>query len=259
MFSFVYKDIDIAHKLDRASSPKDEYGKHMHIFFELVYFVSGSVNYHVEANEKILKSDDIVLIGPGVYHFAEVNRNDLYERYVLKFPAEFLPPHIHIQSLAENPFFIVDPYLGRLIRALDAYVDDFSEDDAYVLIKSHIQMLLVFLSHLRKDGINQTGDKITRDLIEYIDRHIKEPLTLESIASDLHFSSSYLVSRFKKEMKTSIMKYVRSKKIVLAHSLIASGGKPHEVAEALSFEDYSTFYRCYTKLLGQSPTGVRKE
>lgn len=258
MFSFVYKDIDFAHKLDRASSPNDEYDKHLHVFVELLYFVSGSVIYHVEGREKKLQKGDLVLIAPGKYHFAEVDRGALYERYVFKFPTSILPSHIDFESLSEDPFFIADPLISRQIKTLDSWMGRFEGDDAYVLATGSIASLLIFLSHLRTDGGAQTSDKITSEIIEYIDRHIQEPLTLETIAADLHFSSSYLVSRFKKEMKTTIMKYVRSKKIVLAHALIASGAKPHEVAETLSFEDYSTFYRCYTKMLGEPPSGSRK-
>ncbi|MBP5217271.1 MAG: hypothetical protein J6038_05520 [Bacilli bacterium] len=58
MFSFVYKDIDFAHKLDHASSPNDEYDKHLHVFVELLYFVSGSVIYHVEGQEKNQRRND---------------------------------------------------------------------------------------------------------------------------------------------------------------------------------------------------------
>jgi hypothetical protein len=48
------------------------------------------------------------------------------------------------------------------------------------------------------------------------------------------------------------MQYVRSKKIIIAHQLILGGMKKSEVAEKLSFENYSTFYRCYKKMIDSS-------
>ena len=259
MFSFLYEDIDFAHKLDRASSPDDEYGKHLHVFVELLYFVSGSVVYHVENREKKLQKGDLILIAPGNYHFAEVDRGNLYERYVFKFPAAFLPKHIDLDSLAEDPFFVADPLILRLIQNFDSIYERFEGPDTYILFRNQIQNLLIFLSHLRTEGGSQTSDSVVSEAIRYIDSHIRDPLTLEGIAKDLHFSTSYLASRFKREMKTSIMRYVRSKKIVLAHALVSSGSKPHEVAEALSFDDYSTFYRSYTKMIGRPPSGDRKK
>lgn len=259
MFNFAYKDIVFAHKLDYASSPEDEYGKHMHVFFELICFVSGSVNYHVETFERKLKPNDIVLIGPGKYHFAEVNRNEPYERYVYKFPAEFLPEHIDVNELCKAPFFIADPLVEALIKGMDNFVEEYGEDDAYVLAKSQMEMILVMLSHARQRTNAETSDEVVSRVIDYVDYHIKDPITLESIAKDMHFSPSYLASRFKREMKTSLMKYVRSKKIFVAHAMICSGNKPHDVAELLSFEDYSTFYRNYLKMIGHPPTGVTKK
>ncbi|MCR5079065.1 MAG: AraC family transcriptional regulator, partial [Bacilli bacterium] len=253
------KDLILSHKLDYASSPEDEYDKHMHVFFELLCFVSGSVNYHVETFERKLKPNDIVLIAPGKYHFAEVDRQELYERYVYKFPIDFLPAHINVNELCETPFFIADPVVEGMIKALDGYVEQFEDDDCYVMGKAQIEMILVMLSHARERTKVETSDEVVSRVIDYVDYHIKDPITLESIARDMHFSPSYLASRFKREMKTSLMKYVRSKKIFVAHTMIGTGAKPHDVAELLSFEDYSTFYRNYVKMIGYPPTGVTKK
>ena len=44
MFSFVYGNIDFAHKIDNPSSPTEEYYKQMHAFIEILYFVRGDVD-----------------------------------------------------------------------------------------------------------------------------------------------------------------------------------------------------------------------
>ena len=54
MFSFVYKNIDFAHKLDKPSSPTEEYYKHIHSFYEILYFVTGKVTYTVESESRPL-------------------------------------------------------------------------------------------------------------------------------------------------------------------------------------------------------------
>ena len=52
MFTFTYKNVDFAHKMDYASAPNDEYGKHMHPFLEILFFVSGDAEYTVESEKR---------------------------------------------------------------------------------------------------------------------------------------------------------------------------------------------------------------
>ena len=59
-------------------------------------------------------------------------------------------------------------------------------------------------------------------------------------------------------LKCSLMKYIRSKKIVLAQQMIREGRKAVDVAEELSFNDYSTFYRSYLKVTGMSPASEKE-
>ena len=60
-------------------------------------------------------------------------------------------------------------------------------------------------------------------------------------------------------MKISIMKYVKTKKLIAAHNDILSGLKKNEVAEMYSFDNYSTFYRLYIKTFHTSPGGKARK
>ena len=97
------------------------------------------------------------------------------------------------------------------------------------------------------------NDDIISVLVDYIQAHIKEDLTLAKLIENLHYSGSYLSNLFKKEMHCSLMKYIKTKKIILAQIMIREGKKAVDVCEELKFNDYSTFYRTYVKVLGVSP------
>ena len=53
-------------------------------------------------------------------------------------------------------------------------------------------------------------------------------------------------------MRTTIMKYIRIKKIIYAHKLILNGEKKSIAARTVGFDEYSTFYRCYTQIIGKT-------
>ena len=74
MFSFVYRDIDFAHKLDKPSSPTEEYYKHIHPFNEILFLVRGNVDYTVESETRHLAEEDVVFIPSGKI-FVQNTRN----------------------------------------------------------------------------------------------------------------------------------------------------------------------------------------
>jgi len=257
MFQFVHQEIDFSHKLDYASSPKDEYSKHMHSFYELLFFVRGDVDYHVESETRHLKGGDIILMNPGKYHFANANHNVSYERYVLKFPTRYVPESLADRLKNAYPFFSSNRYVESIVKGLDGLYDLFNDGDMYLMSRSKIVEILVYLANVRQGSPEFKNDDIISTIIDYIQGHLQEGLTLESIANDLHYSELYLSNQFKKTMRCSLMKYIRSKKIILAQALIKEGKKAIDVAEELGFNDYSTFYRTYVKITGVSPAEDR--
>ena len=49
------------------------------------------------------------------------------------------------------------------------------------------------------------------------------------------------------------MQYVEKKRILYAEAKIHAGMSPTDVAKLCNYENYSTFYRQYKKVLGHSP------
>ena len=254
MFNFVHRDLDFAHKLDYASSPKDEYSKHLHSFYELILFIRGDVDYSIEGEMRHLEPGMMILIRPGTFHFATVNHDVSYERYVYKFPTYFVPDGIHSKLGSSYPFYAPNRHIAERIKSLDEDFQHFGKEDMYALCKAKIIETLVYLTNSKQVNKEVKEEDVTMILIDYIENHIKEDLSLANIAADLHYSESYLSNRFKQTMKCSLMKYIRSKKIILAHAMIQEGKKASDVCEELGFNDYSTFYRAYVKETGMSPT-----
>lgn len=254
MFTFVYNNIDFAHKLDPASEPSEDYSKHLHYFNEIIYFVKGEVQYTVESETYKLSEGNIVLIPAGKYHFATVNSNVPYERYVLKFPNSALTENIQKKLSGSSSFFANSKKFLIMFRQLDSYYGKYSDEDLYTLFICETIKLLVMLYNEPIYTSNQKNG-IIADLIQYIDENIREPITLTTLNEKFNFSKSYISNEFRKYMKIPIMQYIRAKKIIAAHQMILSGEKKTVIAEMFGFEDYSTFYRSYVKVMGFAPSG----
>lgn len=254
MFGFTYKNIDFAHKLDKPSSPTEEYHKHIHSFYEILYLVKGRTNYTVESESRKLNEGDIVFIPPGKYHFAAVDLSVPYERYVLKLPETLVPDFVRKKFVAGSSFYGNSKKFGAMFNALDSYIGKFSEEELYTLFVADASKLMVMLCHETPRPVGKHNEFINA-VIDYVDANINIPINTQTLADEFHYSKSFINIEFKKQMKIPIMQYVRSKKIMAAHQMILGGAKKAEVAELFGFDTYSTFYRAYKKLIG-SPNNI---
>lgn len=256
MFNFIYKDIDFQHKLDEAGYSSEVFEKHIHPFDEIVYFIDGNVVYTVEAESRKLEPGDVIFIPAGKYHFATVDITSKYERCVLKFPDYYIPEYI--KTIRDS----CSCFLGNFPRHLDTFIkfdnmkESYSNDELYAIYMCDTIRMLVEIYHLSSPPVQNQEEipSVIRFLVEYINNNLDKKITLDSLSKASNFSKSYISNAFKFYMKTSIMQYVRTKKILAAHKLIEKGDKPYQVAKKLGFDDYSTFYRSYVNVIGFAPS-----
>lgn len=248
MFNFIYKDIDVAHKLDKPSSPTEEYCKHIHGFNEILFFVRGNVKYTVEAETMKLSEGDIVFIPSGKYHFATVDQSAAYERYVLKFPDRIIPEKIRARLLSKGSFYPSCKKYSSTFCLFDEYNEAYEDESRYLLCICDIVKLAIKLCNETVLHM-QEYDNLVDALIRHINANIHTPITLHTLAEEFHYSPSHINIEFKRKMKVPVMQYVRSKRIFAAHRMIMNGAKKSEAAELFGFDTYSTFYRAYKRLI----------
>ena len=252
MFKFVYKNLDISHKLGISSYPEDEYSKHVHYHYELIFICKESLECSIDGDTHLLKEGNIVLIHPGQIHFADVKNENNYERYVLKFSENILPTFLKEKLSNFGSFFNSSSKYSIIFKNFDDYFENFeSDEEKYALFICDIIKLCIHLSN-ETSFSKHFKHAFIREVLTYIDDHICENITLEGLSKVFLFSKSYISTEFKKYMRTTIMKYIRIKKIIYAHKLILNGEKKSVAARIVGFNEYSTFYRCYSQIIGKN-------
>ncbi|WP_077610138.1 AraC family transcriptional regulator [Clostridium sp. Marseille-P2415] len=91
------------------------------------------------------------------------------------------------------------------------------------------------------------------DIITYIHHNIDSQLSIGEIAAHFYLSTSYLCRLFKKGTGTTINSYITSRRIELARTLLSGGYSVNEVYSMCGFNDYSNFFKAFTKKVGISP------
>lgn len=90
--------------------------------------------------------------------------------------------------------------------------------------------------------------------IEYIEKNIKEELTLKIIANQVGYSEFHFSRIFKEQMGISIMDYVQERRLILASKEIFNGRKIVDVSMDYCYETHSGFSKAFKKKFGFTPT-----
>ena len=95
--------------------------------------------------------------------------------------------------------------------------------------------------------------------LDYIDRHLQQPLTVKRLAQELGLSETYVSILFKREMGMPVSEYIRRKRVDTAQTLLQyTEFSCMEIAEYLCFSSDSHFSRVFRAYIGQTPREYRK-
>ncbi len=257
----VFSGVSISHSLDTVGE-ENLYSIHTHSVCELFCLVGGKVTYHVEGTEYHLIPGDMLIIRPTEAHFTEPDPSCDYERIVITFD-------LNLFSSVDPEGSLMRPYTQRKSGKRNHYPASAFESDTYRQYLSNMFRpgadrltlygnLLLLLKELgviydRFESEPLTPDTVEYRIIRYINKNLHQDLSLKDLSERFFLSRAQLCLRFKNATGTSVGKYIAIKRLILAREKILQGNKPTDVYSLCGYQDYSTFYRAYTRLFGYSP------
>ncbi|NLN05956.1 MAG: helix-turn-helix transcriptional regulator, partial [Clostridiaceae bacterium] len=93
---------------------------------------------------------------------------------------------------------------------------------------------------------------------EYINQHINEHITLDTLASQVHLSKYHFARLFKETTRMTVRDYIIQKRLILACEMIWAGEPLKNIYNACGFTDYSSFYRNFKSFYGLSPSEYKE-
>ena len=247
---------------------------HSHTFYEVLSVrSSGGAEYLVGAQRYKLQRGDIIIVPPGVSHrpILPEELTEPYKRDVLWISSNFILALME-QFPEEDVFKATGIHLIRTAGTKWAYLTDMihrgvKESEQKKLgwelaVAANTAQLLV---HFRRAILDKAANTMKAEkkemmdrVLEYIEKHYREKLTLSDIAGRFYVSESTISQTFRKKMGVSFYRWVTQRRLIAAKTLIEEGVLMEEVAEKIGFADYSTFYRAFKQEYGISPRQYRK-
>ncbi len=267
------RDFEFYHYLD-LEPPRVDF--HHHDFYEVFFFVSGTAGYTVEGRSYQLRPGDILLTNNRDIHRPEVAPGKPYERYVLWLTGAFLEqvqrPGDDLTACfldaARKGYKLIRPGEGVLVQlqGLCRRILALQREDAFgsaTLLYAAVTELLVYLNRAYFDTPSAIRQDVTESeavnrAVAYIEAHLAEELTLDTLAEAVHLSKFYLNRQFKRYTGLTIHQFILKKRLITARTMLRSGASAMDACMGCGFNDYSNFLKAFKREFGQSPRALAK-
>ena len=237
--------------------------KHFHPFTEIFLVLDGEGIFTVENKSFDIKTNDLIIVPPNVYH-QELSHDSK--------PLEYA-----VLGVEDLLFQIEDPNQNFIYQNFDRDNEDILYYFHHLLMESENKELgydtvcqklleLLILKIIRKMNINLEAHQVIlpikreiRMICHYIDQNYSENLSLESLAQYMKMNKYYMAHEFKKYMHISPIQYLIKRRIKECQSLLKTSSlSVSEISEAVGFSSQSYISQIFKKEIGMTPLEYRQ-
>ncbi len=243
---------------------------HWHENYEICQVLRKPCNFRVDGQLIEANVGDIIAINEHIIHQFLIPNDDTDIR-VFQFPLKILmnfsssiePLKVHIKREEILSVPELEQKLDTLFDMMEkegkvkkVYENPFLQSIAasvYLLLERHFS---VSQSVFAKNKDRQIFYKI----VEYINEHFKEEISVGSISGELYLSRGRLAEVFKKYSGVSITEYISALRINNANYMLMKGATMTEAALESGFSSVRTFNNVYKSIMAMTPSEyVRKK
>ena len=252
---------------------------HTHDYYEFYFFISGNIHMNIAGETFVPSPGSMMIIPPRTPHFAKLLDGSIpYRRFVFWVTKDFLRSlsnisrdYLYLTSKAGKgqSFFMhkfsdieFNTIQGKAFSLIDEIHSERFGKDAKILISVSDFMLSINRMVYESEIVASTSaepDTLYQSIIQYIEAHIDEDLSLDLLSDKLHVSKFHISHLFTETNGLPLHKYITKKRLAMCKDAILGGHDISVVAGIYGFSDYSVFYRAFVKEYGLSPKKFRDE
>ncbi|MBQ8849599.1 MAG: AraC family transcriptional regulator [Clostridia bacterium] len=259
---------------------------HVHSYYEINYFQSGSHMYVIDDTEIQVSEGDILIVYPNVIHKTYTSADCSKEftvSTVLKFTPSFLYPmnfsasdlkHLLLPLKFENKYALIhpdDPLHEKLSQLIKMAINEVSNHESgYELaLRGCISLIYTdILRNLSEDeeltAIQTETKKANLDLIykalAYIDDHYSEQISMQQLSKECNVNYYHFSRLFQQYTGQGFRDYLMKFRLNKAtRMLLQTNDSITNIAMDCGFETISYFIKKFQEHTGMTPKNFRKQ
>lgn len=237
-----------------------EISLHTHNEFELYINLSGDVSFLVENNLYDLSRGDVIIARPGEHHHCVYRSDATHKLFWILFDCkknndvlDFLK-----DEFCENYISPPDDLREELLELCYALHKGSLTDEERIY--TFFRIFAIFKKSIRNAPKQQSMlPHELRKIIDYIDFHIHEEITIIGISKALYISQSTLERRFKEVLDITPLEYIRKKKLILAAEMLREGKSVLTAGTSVGYSDSSYFIELFKHYYEITPYQYKKK
>lgn len=252
---------------------------HSHICFEITVVDYGSGVYTTNKNNFTMSPGDIFVFSSNEYHCITEVGNKGLKLTNLHFEPRYLWGNYSDSFSEANMnlcFSHSDNFENKIptekASGIFCYVEQIKNElqnqktEYQLQVKSLLNLLLIKLIREfnysdKENSINTLQFKNIQHILNFIDEHFTEKLSLDELAEKAGMSPNYFSSFFKKTNGITLWDYINNKRINMAVQLLRENGSGKnilEIATLCGFNNTTHFNKMFKRITGMTPTKYRK-
>lgn len=230
--------------------------RHFHRNLEILYVLDGEIETTVGDESFTAGANEIVFVHN--YYIHSFKPKTQYQKYVVIVPAEFCDDVDKVLKASTVPSLLSDLEFNKdVLKPIFDKLYNETETMPPLVKKGYVNVIIGMLfSHYPRLSIKTPANiEIMVDILQYINLHYKEKLTLESVANEFGYNKYYFSRIFNRYIGENLSNYINVVRIQNFMRLARETENPQisKLAEECGFESMPTFYRSFEKLYGESP------
>ncbi len=235
---------DVVHTINCKYRPMSYMRPHFHQSIEITYLIDGKMDFCIGAEHFPLEAGQLTFVPSYFAHYgcSLPNPDNPAQAAVLIVPKHF---YEEFESMTGNAsyFYLPDkeknkPIAARLLELADG-IDGMND----FLVKAYTDMIFGLIAqNYEPVTLKHTHNNLMLEIIEYIDEHYDEPLTLDTLSSHFGYSKFYFSKLFNRTFNCNINSYINSVR-ARAVSKYSGDGKKTDIIIESGFNTPSSYYR----------------
>lgn len=250
------------------------FSSHWHTALEIIMPLEGNYAAQILSNTYELEPGDIFIIPAGTIHSLQAPPKGA--RFIYIFELNFLsqlPGYHFVQNMLSQPMKISyddDPdYYAQQAHLILSLAEHYWGQSVTKEMNLYACLLSFFAKIGEKNigvlpantGMSLKNSSVVNQLsmvLDYMDEHFSESITLEQAAQVAGFSKFYFTRLFKDYTNHTFYEYLTEKRIHAAEQMLLMPKLPvTEVSIQAGFSSLSSFNRTFKRNKGCSPTEYR--
>lgn len=144
---------------------------------------------------------------------------------------------------------------AQVYNAAEALDNCFSVKMVNACLKRYFHELVSIIREIRENR----ASKPIRLALEYMQENFAKPITLQSVAETIFYSSNYFSNAFKKQTGKTFLEYLTELRMDAAQDMLRNSTKSiGEIAHEVGYSDEKYFSKLFAKTVGIKPNEYRK-